>query len=258
MSTYTPQAASQATRVSGPASTRPIRLGMIVPSSNTCLEPQSYRMLGDREDVTMHSTRIPVTRIALDSASNNQFDADSMARAAELLATAQVDVIAWNGTSGSWLGADHDRRITDVITRNTGIPATTSTLAYFEAFERFNLSSIGLLTPYTKDVNERITQSYAASGISVRGERHYSLSDNESFARLDAEQLVPYSQELLLQKPDALIYLCTNLYGAPAVSRLEEQFGIPVLDSVAVTLWHSLLLAEAPLLDRRWGRLLSP
>lgn len=214
-------------------------------------------MLGDREDVTMHSTRIPVTRIALDSSSNNQFDVVSMGHAAELLATAQVDVIAWNGTSGSWLGADHDRQITDFITENTGIPSTTSTLAYLEAFDRFRLSSIGLLTPYTKDVNEQIGQCYAASGITVQGERHYSLSENESFARLDAEQLLPFSRELLEQKPDALIYLCTNLYGAPAVSRLEEQFGIPVLDSVAVTLWHSLLLAKAPLLDPRWGRLLA-
>jgi maleate isomerase len=30
-----------------------------------------------------------------------------------------------------------------------------------------------------------------------------------------------------------------------------------VLDSVAVTLWHALKLAGAPLLDARWGRLLA-
>ncbi|HEX2248650.1 MAG TPA: Asp/Glu racemase, partial [Arthrobacter sp.] len=94
-----------------PSTTRPTRIGMIVPSSNTCLEPQSYRILGDREDVTLHFTRIPVTRIALDSSSDKQFDPDVMRNAAELLATADVDVIAWNGTSGSWLGADHDRQL---------------------------------------------------------------------------------------------------------------------------------------------------
>lgn len=44
--------------------TRPTRIGMIVPSSNTCLEPQTYRILGPREDVTVHSARISVTRIA--------------------------------------------------------------------------------------------------------------------------------------------------------------------------------------------------
>ena len=50
-----------------PSLDRPTRIGMIVPSSNTCLEPQTYRILGDRRDVTIHSTRIPVTRIALTS-----------------------------------------------------------------------------------------------------------------------------------------------------------------------------------------------
>src|SRR5690349_204853 len=121
---------------------RPTRLGMIVPSSNTCLEPMSYRILGDREDVTIHSTRIAVTRIALDSGSDRQFDVEGMRRAAELLATADVDVIAWNGTSGSWLGPDHDREIVEEITAATGIPATTSTLAYLDAFREFGTGTI--------------------------------------------------------------------------------------------------------------------
>ena len=57
-----------------PSPTRPCRIGMIVPSSNTCLEPQTYRILGGRTDVTVHFTRIPVTRIALDNSSDRQFD----------------------------------------------------------------------------------------------------------------------------------------------------------------------------------------
>lgn len=236
---------------------RPVRLGMIVPSSNTCLEPQSYRMLGEREDVTMHSTRIPVTRIALDGSSDKQFETQTMSDAAALLATADTDVIAWNGTSGSWLGVAHDEQIAQVITEATGVPATTSTIAYMEAFKRFGLKRIALLTPYTEDVNEKIAASYATQGIDIVGSYHWALSNNESFARVRAEDLIEPSRQLLAQKPDALIYLCTNLYGAPAVAQLEEEFGIPVLDSVAVTLWHALLLSKAPLLDESWGKLLS-
>src|SRR6478735_12665547 len=95
---------------------RPARIGMIVPSSNTCLEPQTYRILGSRTDVTVHFTRIPVTRIALDDSSNRQFDPAVMEEAARLLATADVDVIAWNGTSGSWLGSAHDQDLASGIT----------------------------------------------------------------------------------------------------------------------------------------------
>ncbi len=240
-----------------PSARRSTRIGMIVPSSNTCLEPQSYRILGDRQDVTIHFTRIPVTRIALDDSSDQQFDAAVMREAAALLATADVDVIAWNGTSGSWLGLDHDREIAAEITRATGIPATTSTLAYFEAFARFGLTDIGLLTPYTSDVNEQVSTRYAAQGIAVRGHTALGLSDNESFGRVRPDALVEPSIALAEGGPDALVYLCTNLYGAPIVAEVERRTGVPVLDSVAVTLWRCLDLAGSALLDARWGRLLS-
>lgn len=238
-------------------SSRPTRLGMIVPSSNTCLEPMSYRILGDREDVTIHSTRIAVTRIALDSGSDRQFDVEGMRAAAALLATADVDVIAWNGTSGSWLGPDHDREIAKEITAATGIPATTSTLAYLDAFREFGTGTIGLVTPYTADVNREVISRYGEEGIRVVGHRALGLTDNESFGRVAPEELVPGSLELAAEGPDALVYLCTNLYGAPIVEEIEARTGVPALESVAVTLWRCLQLAGAPLLASRWGKLLA-
>jgi maleate isomerase len=230
---------------------------MIVPSSNTCLEPMTYRMLGDRTDVTVHFARIPVTRIALDGDSDRQFDIGAMRSAAELLATADADVIAWNGTSGSWIGPDHDREITAAITQRTGIPATTSTLAYLQAFERFGITTIGLLTPYTQDVNAAVANCYASLGFRVSGDVHLDLSDNESFARVLPDELLPGAHRLAEEHPDALIVLCTNVFGAPIAQRVETATGVSLLDSVAVTLWHCLEQAGVAGLDPRWGRLLS-
>ncbi|GAB5078213.1 maleate cis-trans isomerase family protein [Arthrobacter sp. AD-310] len=240
-----------------PSATRPRRIGMIVPSSNTCLEPQTYRILGARTDVTVHFTRIPVTRIALDASSDRQFDPSLMREAARLLATADVDVIAWNGTSGSWLGPGHDRDLIQEITAATGIPATTSTLAYLEAFRTFGTERIGLFTPYTEDVNRQVIAAYEREGIKTVDHRALGLSDNESFARVTDDEMRPGSLELAAAAPDALVYLCTNLYGANITAGIEQSTGVAVLDSVAVTLWHALKLAGAPLLDPRWGRLLA-
>ena len=240
-----------------PATSRPRRIGMIVPSSNTCLEPQTYRILGSRTDVTVHFTRIPVTRIALDDSSDRQFDPAVMRGAAQLLATADVDVIAWNGTSGSWLGAAHDHELAADLTGATGIPATTSTLAYLEAFRTFGTERIGLFTPYTEDVNRQVIASYEREGIKTVDHRALGLSDNESFARVSDDEMRPGSLELAAAAPDALVYLCTNLYGANIAAEIEAGTGVPVLDSVAVTLWHCLKLAGSPLLAPRWGRLLT-
>ena len=208
----------------------------------------------------MHFTRIPVTRIGLDPHATTQFDHTVMTEAARLLATADVDVIAWNGTAGSWLGAAHDRELVEAITAATGTPATTSTLAYLEAFQEFSTSRIGLVTPYTADVNQAITARYASEGIQVTGEHHLGLTDNESFARVDPTELIGPSRELATgngQAPQALAYVCTNLYGAPVVAQVEETTGVPVLDSVAVTLWRCLAMIDAAPLEPRWGRLLA-
>ncbi|MFQ4149752.1 aspartate/glutamate racemase family protein [Arthrobacter sp. LAPM80] len=240
-----------------PSTSRTKRIGMIVPSSNTCLEPQSYRILGDRQDVTIHFARIPVTRIALDDSSDKQFDAEVMRDAARLLATADVDVIAWNGTSGSWLGVDHDRELASQIQAATGIPATTSTLAYMDAFASFGTESISLFTPYTQDVNSKIINAYAEHGLITVADHALGLSDNESFARVTTDELRPGSLKLAASAPDAVVYLCTNLFGANIAAEIEEQTNIPVLDSVAVTLWQCLKLANAPLLAPHWGRLLT-
>ena len=234
---------------------------MIVPSSNTCLEPQTQRMLRDRTDVTVHSTRIEVTRIALDPTADAQFATDAMVAAARLLATADVDVVAWGGTAGSWLGPDRDRETVRRISEATGLPATTSTLAYLDAFAAFGTTRLALLTPYTADVNRAVGQRYAAEGLTVLAERSLGLTVNETFARVAPEELLTPSIELAAgaggQRPEALVYLCTNLYGAPVVERVERQTGVPVLDSVAVTLWRCLALAGAAPLHPRWGRLLA-
>lgn len=75
---------------------------MITPSSKTAVELLTSRIFAPLGDtVTFHVTRIRVTRIALDDASVGQFADAHLLEAASLLADADMDVIAWNGTSGS-------------------------------------------------------------------------------------------------------------------------------------------------------------
>ena len=92
-----------------------IRLGMLTPSSNTVLEPISSAMLAELPEVSVHFGRFKVTEIALSQEALQQFDDTEILRAADLLAHAKVDVIAWNGTSASWLGFDRDERLCDRI-----------------------------------------------------------------------------------------------------------------------------------------------
>src|ERR1700704_5491144 len=128
--------------------TNRILLGMLTPSSNTILEPISQAMVAGLPEVSVHFSRFKVTEIALSPSALAQFDDSEILRAAELLAHAKVNVIAWNGTSSGWLGFERDVRLCERITAATGIPACTAMLALNEAFERAGSKRIGFVTPY--------------------------------------------------------------------------------------------------------------
>lgn len=230
------------------------RLGMLTPSSNTVLEPVTMAMLKDVPGVTAHFSRFKVTEIALTESALGQFNESEILRAAELLAHAKVDVIAWNGTSASWLGFDKDERLCERIAAETGIAACTSVLAFREIFGRIGAKRIGLVTPYRTDVQERIRANWSASGFACPVERHLNLQDNFSFATVTEAELDELARAVAREGCDAVAIVCTNMRGAPIAAAIESELGIPVLDSIATTLWKSLAVAGVdPRCIRHWG-----
>lgn len=231
---------------------------MITPSSNTSLEPLTYRILVGVDDVTVHFSRLPVTTITLDASA--QFAAEPMLRAAELLVDARVDVLVWNGTSGSWLGAGHDEELVHRLQEATGIPATTSSLAMAAAYTALGVKRLGLVTPYVGEVAARIAEQYASGGVVVVADRHCGLSDNEAFAAIPGTELAAMARAVthdVAHDVDAVAVVCTNLAAASLVADLEAELGVPVLDSVAVTLWQALRVAGRDVPIEGWGALLA-
>src|ERR1700744_2252789 len=190
------------------------RLGMLTPSSNTALEPVSYAMLAGVEGVSVHSSRFKVTEIALSESAKAQFDHSEILRAAELLAHAKVDVIAWNGTSASWLGFDRDERLCERITASTGIQARTTVLGYRDLFQRLPAARIGLVTAYRTDVPDKIVSVWGSAGLQCVAERHRSLQNNFSFAEVPEAEVARLIEEVVREGCDAVAVLCTNMRGA--------------------------------------------
>ena len=233
----------------------PIRLGMLTPSSNTTLEPVTTVMLADLPSVSVHFSRFRVTEIALTSGALAQFDDRPILTAAELLAHAKVDVIAWNGTSSGWLGFEADERLCSRIEAATGIRACTSMLALNEILAATGVRRFGLVTPYIDAVQQRIVANYAALGITCDAERHLGIQDNFAFSEVSAETLTGMIRAVAAERPDAIGVICTNLRAAPLVSALERETGIPIYDTIATVVWKSLKLAGIdPGLVTGWGR----
>jgi maleate isomerase len=235
-----------------------ILLGMLTPSSNTALEPMTSAMVAGLPEVSAHFGRFRVTEISLAAQSQGQFELAPILQAASLLADAHVDVIAWNGTSSGWLGFERDEALCAAITRETGVKACTSVLAFNEIMTITGRRRFGLVTPYLDDVQAKIVENYGRNGFECVAERHTGQKVNFDFSEVSEAQILEMSRAVATAKPDCITTFCTNLKAAHLVPRIEAELGIPMYDTVSTAVWKSLRMCGVD--TRRiagWGSLFS-
>lgn len=235
---------------------RPLRLGVLTPSSNTALEPLTSAIVAGVPDASVHFSRFRVTEISLEAAALGQFDDGKILAAAELLADAKVDVIGWSGTSSGWLGFERDRQLVERIREHTGIAATTAVLALNELLALRGVRRLALVTPYTQDVQARIVANYRDIGIDASPERHLDIRVNHDFAVVTPAELRGLMDAVARERPEAITTFCTNLRAAQLAAEVERAHGIPLLDTVSTTVWGMLRAAGAsPAAITGWGEL---
>ena len=225
-----------------------IRLGVIVPSSNTALEPLTYAMVASIQDpsldITVHFARFRVTKIDISDESNSQFVPEHLIAAAQLLADAGVDVIGWSGTSAGWMGFQQDEALCEAIHRETGIPATTSVLAFNECLQLIKARDVGLVTPYVAQVNDRIRSNYCRLGFDIMQarDRCLGLTTNSSFGEVNESKLDEMVDGVVRAGGKTVLIYCTNLKAAQRTDLWERKHDCIVLDSVSTVLWSMLRL----------------
>jgi maleate isomerase len=233
------------------------KIGMLTPSSNTVLEPICSEMTVGLKNVTCHYGRFEVTKISLEQDALSQFDFEPMLKAAELLAQADVDVIAWNGTSGGWLGFDVDVELCRRITERTGIPATTSMLAQIEAFKENDVKTLHLVTPYISKINELIAEQYEKHcGIRTIQQLGLGQTVNRSFSQVTDERIEEMIKAVSADKADGISIVCTNFPAVTKADYYEEKYGFVLYDTITVLLWQCMrMIGEDPSAIKGWGKI---
>ncbi|WP_406630926.1 hypothetical protein [Amycolatopsis sp. WGS_07] len=228
------------------------RLGLIVPSSNTNAEPLTAAMLAGTR-ATAFASRFP---LPADLAA--VIDAALVGPAADLLAEAGISALAFHGTSGSWLGLDHDRALAAGLVERTGAAATTASLALVAAVEALGAKKIGLVFPGPVSIADTIATEYGAAGIEVVSrsipERPMTNPEISGLPFAEISSLVSAAAS---DEAEAIVCVGTNLRAAYLVPQLESRLGIPVVDSAAATVWQLLALAGMPEPLQGWGQLFT-
>jgi maleate isomerase len=228
------------------------RIGLLVPSSNTTVEPEFYRALP--RGVTLHTARLFLTRIAPDAILGMVAD---MEKQAKLLASADVDVIVLGATAPSFLnGLGYDREIIGKLEAATGKRATTTSTALVDAIRHLGAGRVVLGSAYDEKVNGIARSFLQASGIEVVDMDGLSLVDNLVVGRLSSD--TAYDLALKVNRPDvdAIVLSCTNWQTMDAIERIERETGKPVISTTQATIWAALRAIGYSEPIQGYGRLL--
>ncbi|QLK24336.1 aspartate/glutamate racemase family protein [Natrinema zhouii] len=211
------------------------RVGLIVPSSNTTVEPEFRAFLPN--EVTVHGARM-----ALESVTVDELDAmsDDAARAAELLGHADVDAVAYACTTGSLIhGPGFDAELEERLREAAGVPAVATARSVVRALKALEADRIAVATPYTSELDEKEREFLAESGFDVASIDGRGLAANTEIGALTPDDASRQVLEHVGSDDDldAVFVSCTNYRSLAAIDALEAKLGVPVITSNGATLW---------------------
>ncbi|MCS7138308.1 MAG: maleate cis-trans isomerase, partial [Candidatus Caldarchaeum sp.] len=161
------------------------RVGLIVPSSNTTMEREFWEAL--RGFVSVHVGRVFLERVNVDELEAME---DEALREAGKLATAEVDVVVYGCTSGSFVkGWKQYLEIEKRMNEFTGVPCVSTSGAVVRALEHLKASKISLITPYTRDITETEKAFLKAHGFETVSTYYASMVRNTEIGRVPDEKV---------------------------------------------------------------------
>jgi len=211
------------------------QLGLIVPSWNTVMEYECWRMASP--GISIHSSRIPHTE---DSEEAFLHMIETAPAAAEVLAHAKVNAICFGCTGGSFVKPGYDQEIIDVIVAATETPTTTTSTAINEVLKYLKIKSVAIASPYPEWLNDRLAAFLEDSGFNVVSKRGLNV---ECPAFLPAENAYQVASDSNCEEAEAILISCTNFRTLEVIEQLEKHLGKPVISSNTASMWKLFQLA---------------
>jgi maleate isomerase len=214
------------------------RIGLLIPSRNTTLEPEFNRMAP--EGVSVHAARMVLREAS--PAALMQMEKE-VYRAASMIMAVNPDVVVVGCTSGSFIkGLGYDQKLIRKITSLRKVKAITTSTAVVEALRLLKVVKVAVATPYTDEVNEKERAFIEGHGIRVtrikglgysKPIRVYPMASKPVSGIGLLEPSVAYKLALDVDTKEAegVFISCTNFRTIEIIEALEKNLGKPVVTS---------------------------
>ena len=210
-----------------------IRIGVLVPFTNTNLEPDLMEICP--VNCTLHFQRTGGydAEAVPDKDQMTQLGVFDLSHDLEMIKGAQPDVVLYGCTSATLThGPSFDRDLAIKIKDKTGVSTFTAAGSLVAGLKALNAQRIGFASPYVGNVNEKAVAFLEESGMAV-----VSCADV-------GRDLGCYGQGLLSLKEiyqlamkandpnvEAIVLSCTDMRAMEVIEEVEKDLGKPVVTS---------------------------
>ena len=226
----------------------PLRIGMIVPSSNVTMEHEIPQMLRAHENLssdrfTFHSSRVRLKRVAKEELIQMNTHAD---RAALELGDAGVDIVLYaclvavmvEGKSAHVVAEERLKRV--LATEGISVPIITSAGALVETLHDINASRVAIVAPYLPTLTKQVCNYLENEQIEVASSCSLSVDDNLAVGRLNPEHLLEIAPTLPKQVDAVVLSACVQMPSLDVIAEVENLLGVPVISAATATLYRAL------------------
>jgi maleate isomerase len=231
------------------------RLGVIVPSVNTVVEPWFSRVCPP--GVTVHAARMFLDN-NLTRESLVRMDREEGMRGVKQIMSCKPASVAYCCTASSIVqGLEYDGRLNHELHQAAGVPAFTATSGIIEALRAVGAKRIAVCSPYTKAIDDAEHVFFSAAGFEIMGSAHLGIADAFGLADPTPEDIYALWKKSWRDGADASLITCLNMNSQDVVERIEAESGKPVITSTQATLWKLLRTAGVADQIKGYGRLLA-
>lgn len=226
--------------------------GVLIPSTNITVETELSRLPSAYQ---AHFARLLSNTPGYPFAPSRDDDIDYQSK---LLGTAKVEMVILMQTSASLFADDYDETVIPRMSAAAGgVPATTSARAVGRSLCALGARRIGLVSPYSAEVNERARHYFSSKhALDITVVEGFAATDSYMIGNLGPEKARDAFARINRPEIDAFMVPGANFPTMASIATWESEFNKPVVTSTQASVWAmARQLGGVPI--QGFGRLLA-
>ncbi len=226
------------------------KIGIVVPSTNTTVQPETDRMRPN--GVTNHIGRIHVPDLPLTSDAEFEAMVDSIGPdlfgAVDRVMTCKPGHLLMGMSIPTfWGGRTGGEALKARLQARAGVPVSMGSAACIDALARFPaVTRIGILTPYQPIGDAHVARYFTDHGYEVAAVASLKRLSEVQIAHATDADIRDGLKDLAAAGTHAIVQVGTDLAAVDIADEAERWLGIPVIAINAATYWSALRLSGIP------------